>query len=55
VEFQIRTLRSHLSGWARHVTGALKKEKLRLFSIIDGLEALAEVGPLSTQKIELKN
>jgi mannosylglycoprotein endo-beta-mannosidase len=42
-------------GWARHVTGILKKEKARLSSIIDDLEALAEVGPLSTQEIELKN
>jgi hypothetical protein len=32
----------------------LKKEKARLSSIIDDLEALAEVGPLSTQEIELK-
>jgi hypothetical protein len=28
---------------------------LRLSSIIDDLEALAEVGPLSTQQIEMKN
>jgi mannosylglycoprotein endo-beta-mannosidase len=53
--YKIRALRSHLCGWARHVTGVLKKEKLRLSSIIDGLEALAEVGPLSAQEIELKN
>jgi hypothetical protein len=33
----------------------LKKEKLRLSSIIDGLEAIAKVGPLSEQEIELKN
>jgi hypothetical protein len=52
---KIRALRTHLRGWARHVSGVLKKEKLRLSSIIDGLEALAEVGPLSTHEIELKN
>jgi hypothetical protein len=52
--YKIHALRSHLSGWARHLTGVLKKEKLRLSSIIDDLEALAEVGPLSTQEIELK-
>jgi hypothetical protein len=52
---KIRALRSHLSGWARHISGVLKKEKLRLSSIIDDLEALAKVGPLSTQEIELKN
>jgi mannosylglycoprotein endo-beta-mannosidase len=48
-------LRKHLSGWARHVTGILKKEKLRLSSIIDDLEALVEVRPLSVQEIELKS
>jgi mannosylglycoprotein endo-beta-mannosidase len=52
---KIRALRSHLSGWARHVSGVLKKEKLSLSSIIDDLEALDEVGPLSMQEIELKN
>jgi hypothetical protein len=52
---KIRLLHSHLCGWAQHVSGALKKEKLRLSSIIDDLEALAEVGPLSTHEIELKN
>jgi hypothetical protein len=52
---KLRSLRSHLSGWARHVTGVLKKEQLRLSAIIDDLEALAETTPLSTQQIELKN
>ena len=35
--------------------GILKKEKLRLSSIIDELEALAEVRPLSEHEIEIKN
>jgi hypothetical protein len=52
---KIHALRSHLSGWARHVSGVLKKEKLRLSSTIEDLEALDEVGPLSTHEIELKN
>jgi hypothetical protein len=52
---KICALHSHLSGWARHITSVLKNEKARLSSIIDGLEALAEVGPLSAQEIELKN
>jgi hypothetical protein len=52
---KICTLRKHLSGWARHVTGILKKEKQRLSSTIDSLEALAEVRPLSAQEIELKS
>ena len=37
------------------MAGQLKKEKLRLSSIIDELEAFAEVRLLSTQEIELKN
>ena len=35
--------------------GILRKEKLRLSSIIDELEALAEVRPLSGHEIEIKN
>jgi hypothetical protein len=53
--YKIRALHSHLSGWAWNVMGVLKKERLRLSSIIDDLEALAEVGPLSAHEIELKN
>ena len=48
-------LRKFLGGWARHTVGILKKEKLRLSSIIDELEALAEVRPLSEHEIEIKN
>jgi hypothetical protein len=45
----LRSLCRHLiSGWARHVTSNLKVENLRLSSIIDDLEAKAEVRPLST-------
>jgi hypothetical protein len=51
---KMRALRKYLSGWARHTTDILKKEKLRLSSIIDDLEALAKVRPLSVQEIELK-
>jgi hypothetical protein len=42
---KLRSLHSHMSGWARHVTGVLKKEKLRLTAIIEDLEALAETTP----------
>jgi hypothetical protein len=38
---KLRSLRSHLSGWARNITGVFKKENIRLFSIIDDLEAFA--------------
>jgi hypothetical protein len=43
----MRALRKHLSGWARHTTGLLKKEKQRLTSIIVDLEYIAEVRLLS--------
>ena len=52
---KIRATRTHLMGWARHTAGLLKKEKLRLVSIIDNLEALAEIRLLSTHEIELKS
>ena len=52
---KMRTLRKFLRGWARHTAGILKKEKLRLTSIIDVLEASEEVGPLTAQQIELKS
>jgi hypothetical protein len=35
--------------------GVLKKENLRLSSIIDDLEVLAETSPVSAHEIELKN
>jgi mannosylglycoprotein endo-beta-mannosidase len=52
---KMRALRKHLSGWARHITGILKQEKRKLSLIIDDLEALAEVRPLSVSEIELKS
>jgi hypothetical protein len=41
------SLRSHLSGWAKHESGVLKNKKQRLTVIVNNLEALAEVRPLS--------
>jgi hypothetical protein len=52
---KMRAMRKHLSGWAGHVSDILKKKKSRLSSIIDDLEALAELRPLSPQEIELKS
>jgi hypothetical protein len=52
---KIRALRKHLGGWARHVAGILKSEKLRLSTLIDDLEALAETRLLSAQEVELKS
>ena len=52
---KMRNLRTFLRGWARHVSGMLKKEKIRLSAIIDELDGFAAVRPLSTQEIDLKN
>jgi hypothetical protein len=51
---KMSALRKFLGGWARHTVGILKKEKLHLSSIIDELEALAEVRPLSEHEVEIK-
>ena len=47
-------MRKYLGGWAHHVSGNLKQEKVRRSSIIDDLEATAETHPLSSLEIELK-
>ena len=52
---KVCALRKFLGGWDRHTLGILKKEKLRLSSIIDDLEALAEIRPLSDLEIEIKS
>ena len=52
---KMRALRKFLGGWARHMVGILKKEKLRLSTIIYELKALAEVRPLSEHEIKIKN
>ena len=52
---KMRNMRIYLRGWARHISGILKKVKARLSAIIDELEEIAESQPLSTQQIELKN
>ena len=51
---KMRNLRKFLRGWARHTTGMLKKEKERMCSIIDELDKLAEVRPLSANESDLK-
>jgi hypothetical protein len=51
---KLRSLRRHLNGWAKHETGKLRLQKLRLTSVIDALEAIAEVRPLSSQEIDDK-
>jgi hypothetical protein len=51
----MHALRKHLSGWVRHTTRLLNKEKVQLSSIIDELEALEEVHPLTASEIERKS
>ena len=51
---RIRALRRFLRGWAKHTAGIYKKEKLRLSTLIDALDKIAEVGPLSAVEIEQK-
>jgi hypothetical protein len=54
--YKLQALHKHLFFfWARHVTSILKREKLRLSSIIDELESLAEVRLVYTHEIELKS
>ena len=50
----MRNMRKFLRGWARHTTGMLKKEKECMCSIIDELDKLAEVRPLSANENDLK-
>jgi mannosylglycoprotein endo-beta-mannosidase len=52
---KIQSVRKHLGGWAKHTSGILKKEKLRLSSTIYNLEAIAEVRQLLPHEIELKS
>jgi hypothetical protein len=52
---KLRAMRKHLGGWARHVAGLLKSEKIRLTSLIDEIEALAETRMLSPQEIDSKS
>jgi hypothetical protein len=51
----MRALPKHMFKWARHITGLIKKEKHRLASIIDELEAFAEFRHLTAREIELKS
>jgi hypothetical protein len=50
----MRALRKHLSGWVSHIAGILKKEKFCLSTLIDELEALAEVRSLTSIELDLK-
>jgi hypothetical protein len=52
---KLRAMRKHLGGWARHVAGLLKSEKVRLTTLIDEIEALAETRSLSPHEIESKS
>jgi hypothetical protein len=51
---KIRSLRQHLRGWAKNVSGANKKEKKELLDKLDLLKKKAEVSLLSAQEVDLK-
>jgi hypothetical protein len=50
---KLRATSRYIGRWASHTIGFLRKEKILLSTIIDELEALVEVRPLTTQEIEL--
>ena len=52
---KIRNLRKYLRGWARHITGILKREKEHLCTIIDEIARATETRVLTQQEIELKS
>jgi hypothetical protein len=52
---KMHALRKHLSGWASHIVGILKTEKLRVSTIIDELGAYVEVRPLTSMEVDLKS
>ena len=52
---RIRALHQFLRGWAKHTAGIYKKEKLRLSTLIDSLDNIAEVRLLSATEIEQKS
>ena len=47
---KIRHLRSYLRGWAKNLSGVYKKEKHRLLSIIESLEAKADLNGLDSSE-----
>lgn len=52
---RIRSLRRFLRRWAKHTAGMYKIEKLQLSTLIDSLDKIAEVRPLSAVEIEQKS
>jgi hypothetical protein len=51
---KIRRLRQHLRGWVKNVSGANKKEKMRLLDRLDELDKKAEMSLLFAQEADLK-
>lgn len=52
---KIRRLRQFLRGWAKNISGAYRKEKMRLMTKADDLDKLAETRLLTSHELELKN
>jgi mannosylglycoprotein endo-beta-mannosidase len=52
---KIRRLRQHLRGWAKHMSGAYKKEKTTLLDKLDELDKKTEIVLLSDFELDLKH
>ena len=54
-QMKIRRLRQHLRGWAKHVSGLYKKEKISLLNKLDELDKKAELVELNESERILKH
>jgi hypothetical protein len=52
---KIRRLRQYLRGWAKHVSGIYKKEKVILLVKLDALDKKAELAALNDSERNLKH
>jgi mannosylglycoprotein endo-beta-mannosidase len=54
-QMKIRRLRQHLRGWAKHVSGVYKKEKITLLNKLDELDKKVEHTLLNDSERDLKH
>jgi hypothetical protein len=54
-QMKIRRFRQHLRGWAKHVSGVYKKEKITLLNKLDELDKKAELTMLNDSERDLKH
>jgi hypothetical protein len=52
---RIRKVRHHLRGWVNHTSGLLKKEKKENISKLDDIHKRAEIVPVSSTELDLRN